>query len=61
MLLSLKQLDYISITLELLANVSEGSRRSPSLRPTLFFSLFLDHQTTMLPYLAGINDGLVLA
>lgn len=43
MLLSLKQLNYAYITLELVAKVSEGSRSSSSLRPTLLFSLILDH------------------
>lgn len=48
MLLSLKQLNYAHInyayiTLELVAKVSEGSRRSSSLKPASFFSLILDH------------------
>lgn len=47
--------------LEFLARVSEGSRRSPSLRPALFFSPVLDHQTIKPLYLAGISDALMLA
>lgn len=43
MLLSLKQLNYTYITLELVAKVSEGSRGSSSLRPASFFSLILDY------------------